>query len=255
MITVSIPVHNIPVTLLERAVTSVLQNDTVSRVVVSGDGHEVAKVSTDPRVTYVDFPTNKGRYHRDAAVLESCDTPLFTVHDADDWQEAGRLDFLAAQRLPVVFGPRITHLSGGRTQTRTYRTRPYPDRIEILYGMQALYRTSVVRGLIHPGYRVSWDAMLDNLICLSGWQPVYVDAPAYRIQRRAGSLTTSPETGLRTVHRRQVGREHAALWKVYAAAASGGREAVREAVRASVSDDVRAAVALDAKRVAALIRD
>jgi hypothetical protein len=69
-----------------------------------------------------------------------------------------------------------------------------------------------VRGLWHPGFRVSWDALLDQTVYLHAGSRQYVKGVDYHIGRREGSLTQSPTTGLRTDYRREVGRLHRGMW-------------------------------------------
>jgi hypothetical protein len=84
----------------------------------------------------------------------------------------------------------------------------------------AVYRTDLVRGLFHPGFRVSWDALLDQMAYRFAESREYVKGVDYHIGRREGSLTQSVETGLRTDYRREVGRLHRGMWGVLSVVSS-----------------------------------
>jgi hypothetical protein len=211
MLTVSIPVFDTPPELVSRAVESVLANDCVSRVVVTGDGQSPGIGPTDSRVLVWATRRNMGRYFVDDVVSRACRTPWFTVHDADDWSDPGRLDGCVAADADVTYTRRVTHTLSGKTHVREPNHHPYGS-LDVLWGCMAVYRTSLVRGLWHPGFRVSWDAVLDQAVYLHAATRQYVRGVDYHIGRREGSLTQSPVTGLRTDYRREVGRLHKGMW-------------------------------------------
>jgi len=216
MLTVSIPVYNTPPELLNRAVNSVLANDSVSRVIVTGDGQSPGIAPTDQRVLVWATQQNMGRYFVDDVVSRACQTPYFTVHDADDWSDPGRLDACVAADVDVAYTRRVTHMPSGKQVIRVPHHRPYGS-LDVLWGCMAVYRTSLVRGLFHPGFRVSWDALLDQMVYRFAGSREYVKGTDYHIGRREGSLTQSAETGLRTDYRRQVGHFHRRMWATMAA--------------------------------------
>jgi hypothetical protein len=211
MLTVSIPVWDTPPELVRRAVDSVLANRTVSRVVVTGDGQSPGIGPTDSRVLVWATTRNMGRYFIDDVVSRVADTPFFTVHDADDWSDPGRLDACVKAGVDVAYTRRVTHTLGGKTHLRNPHHHPF-GRLDVLWGCMAVYRTSLVQGLWHPGFRVSWDALLDQTVYLHAESRKYVQGVDYHICRREGSLTNSKMTGLRTDYRREVGRLHAGMW-------------------------------------------
>jgi hypothetical protein len=211
MLTVSIPVFNTPPELVERAIDSVLANRSVSRVVVTGDGEHPQVVPFDRRVTVWQTERNWGRYFIDDVVSRVARTPFFTVHDADDWSDPGRLDAMVAADVDVAYSRRVTHALSGKTHVREPHHHPYGS-LDVLWGCMAVYRTGLVRGFYHPGFRVSWDALLDQTVYLHAGSRQYVRGVDYHIGRREGSLTQSAVTGLRTDYRREVGRLHKGMW-------------------------------------------
>lgn len=242
MITVSIPVWDTPVELVERAVTSVLANEQTSIVIVTYDGPTVHEwyEPTDPRVVVWQTRDNHGRYFIDDVVSRVCPTPYFTVHDADDASEPGRLDALLTAGVDVAYTDRLSYNLNGTTSLRRGTPR-LKEPVDILWGVMALYRTAWVRGLFHPGFRVSWDAVLDHIGLLYG-SHARVDGPLYEIHRRAGSLTNDPRTKLRSDYRRAVGRIHASMWRN---------------IRATCSDrdDVERYIAAETSPALAKVRD
>jgi len=211
MLTVSVPVWNTPPDLVSRAVDSVLANDAVSRVIVTGDGQSPGIVPWDDRILVWETSRNMGRYFIDDVVSRACTTPFFTVHDADDWSDPGRLDACVAADVHVAYTRRVTHMPSGKQVVRVPHHRPYGS-LDVLWGCMAVYRTELVRGLWHPGFRVSWDALLDQMVYRFAESRQYVKGTDYHIGRREGSLTQSPQTGLRTEYRRAVGRLHKGMW-------------------------------------------
>ena len=211
MLTVSIPVYDTPPEMVQRAVSSVLANDSVARVIVTGDGQSPGIAPDDDRVLVWATGRNMGRYFVDDVVSRACDTSHFTVHDADDWSDPGRLDACMAADVDVAYTRRVTHALSGKTHVREPNHKPYGS-LDVLWGCMAVYRTPLVRGLWHPGFRVSWDALLDQMGYRFAESREYVRGVDYHIGRREGSLTQSPVTGLRTDYRREVGRVHARMW-------------------------------------------
>jgi len=212
MLTVSIPVYNTPPAMVRRAVDSVLANDSVSRVIVTGDGQSPGIAPTDDRLLVWATHRNMGRYFVDDVVSRACTTPLFTVHDADDWSDPGRLDACVDADADVAYTRRVTHMPSGKQVIRVPHHKPYGS-LDVLWGCMAVYRTSLVRGLYHPGFRVSWDALLDQMVYRFAESRWYVKGTDYHIGRREGSLTQSADTGLRTDYRREVGRLHKGMWR------------------------------------------
>ena len=212
-LTVSIPVYRTPQAMLDRAVQSVLANDSVSFVVITGDGEDVTVSSKDDRVVVWRTGQNVGRYFIDDVVSRSAVTPLFSVHDADDWSDPGRLDACVAAAVDVAYTRRMIHDRSGAD--RLWSPRPGPtSRLNVLWGCMAVYRTELVAGLWHPGFRVAWDAMLDQMVFRFAESRELVEGPMYHVNRTStDSLSRSKRTGHRSEHRAKVRREHATMWR------------------------------------------
>jgi hypothetical protein len=249
MLTVSIPVYNTPPDMVRRAADSVLANDSVSRLIVTGDGQSPGIAPTDPRMTVWATRQNRGRYFIDDVVSRVARTPFFTVHDADDWSDAGRLDALVAADTDVAYSRRVTHTLSGSVVVREPHHHPYGS-LDVLWGCMAVYRTDLVRGLWHPGFRVSWDALLDQMVYRFASTRQYVRGVDYHIGRREGSLTQSADTGLRTDYRREVGRLHRRMW---ATIGSLGSDDTRDYLSRVTAPPLRAARDSEVARLEGLL--
>lgn len=248
VLTVSVPVWRTDRELVGKAVKSVLQNEHVTTVVVTGDGQKPPRVSRDSRVVYFETSKNMGRYFVDDVVSRACQTPLFTVQDADDWQEPERLDVLASTKAVVSYTDRVWTTGYRHT---VIPPRPYEGKVSMLWGCMAVYRTSFVRGLWHPNYRVSWDAMLDTIVAVSGVERRYVPGPRYMIVKREESLTTSPQTGMGSPYRLQVKERLNVLFDVLRAQPDLG--SVKQVIDADTPDSVRDVRDRDVERLQACL--
>lgn len=214
MITVSIPVWRTPPEQISRAVSSVLANDAVERVVLTGDGAPVPPASDDPRVVSWHIRCNRGRYFVDDVVSRATRTSWFTTHDADDWSDPGRLDAMANTGADITYTARTTGHTAGPRSNRPVRRRPRTP-VDVIWGVMALYRTDIAAGLFHPGYRVSWDAIIDNI----GYRYSYhrpTDRYLYHIEKQPGSLTTGSTTGIGSEYRTTVTGPQRRLWDAMA---------------------------------------
>jgi hypothetical protein len=238
MLTVSIPVFNTPPEMVRRAVDSVLANDCVSKVIVTGDGESPGIAPTDGRLLVWATRRNMGRYFVDDVVSRACTTPFFTVHDADDWSDPGRLDACVAADVDLAYTRRVTHFPSGKHHVREPQHRPY-GTVDVMWGCMAVYRTELVRGLYHPGFRVSWDALLDQMMYRFADSREYVKGFEYHIGRRAGSLTQAAETGLRTEYRNEIKRLHKGMWGTIVTLGSDDTRQYLSRVTAPTVMDVR----------------
>lgn len=96
---VSIPTYNTRPHLLQRAITSLLnQSATDIRVVVIFDGEPVlAGMPEDKRLVSLALASNMGRYFCDSVVhhaLEGEKEAFWKPHDADDWSEPDAIEML-----------------------------------------------------------------------------------------------------------------------------------------------------------------
>lgn len=271
-VTVSMPYDGGCATTVRRAVDAVLaQTHTDLRLIVVNDGDTahppwpaLADI-TDPRLTRFDMPGNRGRYHCDAVTFAATDaatSPWWTVHDADDAAEptwlAAMLAAAVEHRVDAVLTAQTVHgLSGRPVYTRVKDwTGPVTDHMTHHAHMAGLWSVPWLRLVVgpHPGYRIGWDTIMTGLPFLVGRVAV-LDEPLYNRHRRRGSLTISPDTGIRSVARRAVMARIAALWPRLVAVADGGPSAVGRVIEADVDADAWALVQADLDVLRKVIAD
>lgn len=264
LITVSMPIYRMPPEILRRAVESVLaQTERRIRVILVNDGGPPVEAWApladldDPRIVRFDLPTNHGRYYADAVTLAACATMWWSPHDSDDWSEPDRLARLLALSAgaDVVLGAQWVHGSREKTQTRE-RPREWtgPDPALRWYGhMAALWSPAWLRsvGGPHPGYRVGYDTVMTGLAHLCG-RVATLEDPLYHRCWRMGSLTKAPETGMGSPHRQAAA---VALRDLWAQAVEAGPAGAGRVILSSVAADDLAAVAVDAERLRAALRE
>lgn len=236
-VTVSVPYHGCPDTV-RRAVNAVLtQTHTDLLCVVVNDGDHatppwpaLANI-TDPRLIRHDLADNHGRYHCDAVTLTMCDTPWWTIHDADDeadprWLATMLETATRADADVVLTGQTVHHING---TTTIEPVLPLTDGAYRHHAhMAGLWSTSFLRSIggPHPAYRVGWDTMLTGAALALGAATVLPE-PLYTRHRRYGSLTTARTTGMRSPLRRRTVQELRRLWPLMVDAAGHGPEHVR----------------------------
>lgn len=279
-VTVSLPYYDCRRYLL-RAVDSILgQTHTNLTLVVVNDGDRRAPWDLlahidDPRLVRYDLGVNRGRYFVDAVILAATPDPYLLIQDADDWSEPGRVATLlqswqlseSGQLSGAVSASRLWREGSraGRMLTYPGLRRPLANRFEFRSDHHGLFSTEALRriGGNYGGYRIGYDTLLINLLCMTG-EVAYVEQPLYNRQVRANSLTTSQATGMRSAKRRQVRGE---LAEMYAAAlkAYRGRQtvagngaaslpgAIRLITEARVTDRERAEIQFHAARLHELI--
>ena len=275
-ITVSLPYFNCRTYLL-RAVDSILaQSHTNLTLVVVNDGDrsppwDLLAHIDDPRLVRYDLGVNRGRYFVDGVILAATPDPYLLIQDADDWSEPERVATLlgALQKRAAVGAVSSCRL--WREGSRASRPllypglrRPLSDRFEFRSDHHGLFRTDALRqiGGNYGGYRIGYDTLLVNLLCMLG-EVAYVERPLYHRQVRANSLTTSELTGMRSATRKQV---HTELAGLYAAAFASYRNhkpvdgagdnlaaAIRATCQARVTDEERAEIQWHAGRLRDLI--
>ena len=260
LVTVSMPFYRTPPEILLRAVTSVLsQAERRLRLVLVNDGDGPAAWEpladiADPRVVRFDLRENRGRYFADAVTLAACETPWWTIHDADDWSEPGRLAALLALggEADVVLGHQIVHGVTGNTEHERCKAWRHSPALKWYAHMAALWRPAWLRsvGGPHPGYRVGYDTVMTGLAHLCGRVAVLSD-PLYHRCCRPGSLTREPSTGIGSPHRKQATTRLRALW---AGAVKAGADGAPAVIAGSISAEDSAAVQREAERLRALLR-
>jgi hypothetical protein len=236
LVTVSIPYHGCP-NQIRRAVLAVLgQTMPDLWCVVTNDADQARppwqylRDIDDPRLVRVDRAANRGRYHQDASVLAACDTPWWTVHDADDQADPGWLEsmlLVAPGRDVVLTAQRVVNLRG-RSAVEQPRTLAHDGQLHHYGHMAGLWRTEWLKGVggPHPGYRVGYDTMLSTIARASGDVGVCL-VPLYTRFRRPGSLTTSRATGNKSSYRQAQRARLAELWRQIATTCSSPEQVGR----------------------------
>jgi len=238
-ITVSMPTYRTPTPELRRAVTAVLgQRCTSLRLIIVSDGHtpgtigsQLGKLAHDPRVVVHELPEhhNRGRYFADAVTLAACSTPFWTIHDSDDEASGTWLSVMLEKMiecdarecpLDVVFTDQHVVSTTGRTgfDPVKYPSPGHPVRFGHYAHAAGLWRTETLRriGGPCPAYRVGWDSMLST-IAMAELETFVIELmvsamPLYTRHKRRGSLTMSPQTGLRSDYRASARRAMVGLW-------------------------------------------
>lgn len=207
-LTVSMPVYNTPNDLLNRAVDSVLSQTfrDIQLVIVNDGGSSFELNSKDSRIVVYQTQQNRGRYFADTVVLNACRTPFFTSHDSDDWSEPERYEEMMAiaksTGADAVAGATLFHFLSG--DTMVHRPSSGPARgLSHLWHTSALYKTDSFRCVAYPKYPVSVDVFHASVMSIVSQVALY-QKPRYHWEERAGSLTTSPKTGMGSQARKQI---------------------------------------------------
>ena len=278
-VTVSLPYYDCRRYLL-RAVDSVLsQTHSNLTLVVVNDGDrrgpwDLLAHIDDPRLVRYDLGVNRGRYFIDAVILAATPDPYLLIQDADDWSEPERVATLlqgwqlseSCQPSGVVSASRLWREGSRASRMLTYPglRRPLSNRFEFRSDHHGLFSTDALRriGGNYGGYRIGYDTLLVNLLCMVG-EVAYVERPLYNRQVRANSLTTSQATGMRSATRRKVRAElaemYAAALRIYRERAAGSGEpielaaAIQRITQARVTDRERAEIEGHANRLRELI--
>jgi hypothetical protein len=189
----------------------------------------------DPRLVRFNLRNNHGPYFATAVVLNATSAPFFLIQDADDWSSPGRAacllgqlerdgsDFAVSAQLHYTetdSGSSVSDLkwssvssNGSGQKWCVLRTKLTPDFV-YRAPHHGLFRTDSVRraGGYYGGFRISYDAMLTNLILMIG-RISHVPQPLYYRQVWPESLTQSPVTGMRSRTRQEAEHSIAALYK------------------------------------------
>ncbi len=276
-VTVSLPYYDCRRYLL-RAVDSILcQTHSNLTLVVVNDGDRRAPWDLlahidDPRLVRYDLGVNRGRYFIDAVILAATPDPYLLIQDADDWSEPERVATLLQSwqlsescRLSGAVSASMLWREGsraGRLLTYPGLRKPLSSRFEFRSDHHGLFSSEALRavGGNYGGYRIGYDTLLVNLLCMTG-EVVYVERSLYNRQVRANSLTTSQATGMRSARRQQVRAEladlYAAALNVIRCHVAGGNgaaslsAAIRSITQARVTDREHAEI----ESHASLLRD
>ena len=213
LLTVSMPVGG-ALPLLKKAAGSVLAQDVDLHLVIVNDGGSpeevrsaLGELAEDKRLTVYDLPTRRGRYFADAVVYAATDSPLFTIHDADDYSEPGRyarmIGLLESTGADVVPGGVTHHWLSGKTDREPPRLPLRSDaRAFHPWNNCALYRRGALQGLMRPDFTVGYDTLLAHILARTA--TVHVDPTCdYHWVQRADSLTQAPGTGHNSATRKK----------------------------------------------------
>jgi hypothetical protein len=250
MLTVSIPTHNTPPDLLERAVRSVLASPEVGRLVVVNDAGATPMLPADSRVVLYRMPANRGRYFCDAAVTQAING-WWSPHDADDWSEPGR--WRHYNRAQASIAGHVQHRADRHTAHPVGVRRVGSEFLHVAHWCAGVYHTDRVAaaGGILPQFRVGFDTLFLLMVRLTG--PVRIDPQtAYHYDRRHGTLTSCRETGWRSPFRAAQAEQ---LRRLYQAAWNARRDLLDPAgpLRQSVPDRLRFELADHADRLKAAL--
>lgn len=259
-IAVSMP-HRGCVPYLRRAVDSILNQTHRDLVlIVAHDGGDapwdVLRDCTDPRLVRWDAGCERGPYFLHEAVRRACETscPYLLIQDADDWSEPHRVERLLA----VVTQPGVVTATSALWEHTDDRgpgsiaawSPPQPQLNAKLthrhwhVGLHAMPALAVIGGY-YLGERLGTDTLLMSLLMMIG-EVVRVEDPLYHRRIRAGSLTTSYETGMGSPERHRVRRKldgyYTRIWPQYEAYARRkiSRGALLEAIQATLRPGVSA---------------
>jgi glycosyltransferase involved in cell wall biosynthesis len=215
---------------LRRAVEGLLgQTHRNLTVIVMNDGDPDSpwpflRDIRDPRLVRFDLAGNHGPYFATDVVLSATTSPYLLIQDADDWSpptRATRLldrmrnegsDLAISAQLHYSEDENVAKPIAFRWKASTMDPRAGPCYIvrsrltpQFLYRLphHGLFRCDSVRrvGGYYGGFRVSYDALLTNLILMTG-RISHLRQPLYYHTVRPGSLTQSDETGMRSQYRR-----------------------------------------------------
>jgi glycosyltransferase involved in cell wall biosynthesis len=214
-ITVSLPYFGCR-PYLRRAVESILaQSHRDLTLIVLNDGEQpgpwdlLADIK-DRRLIRFDLDANRGRYFADAVALSATSDRYFMVQDADDWSELDRAallyEVLRENNAGAAFSAIVSYSTGRprKVSCPACTLAPPPQLTPIAYHF-GLYRTQSLRAIggYHGGFRLGYDTLIPSLLSLT-CRLGYVDVPLYHHDRREGSLSTSPDTGMTSQARREV---------------------------------------------------
>ena len=203
MLTVSMPTYRTPPDLLDRAITSLVEQTYQDvRLVVVNDGGPPLDLPTiwrtHPQVTVYELPENHGRYWCDALVLDTVNDGWFAVHDADDWSDPDRFARLieVAEPTGAAVARYWRHQLDGRITLAEPALREPDGRLHHLgHWCSGVYSVDrmVKAGGIHPEFRIGFDTLHTLMVQLTGDLAVD-DTPGYHWQRRPDSLSTARDT-------------------------------------------------------------
>lgn len=235
LVVVSMPVWNVPTTLVRRALESILGGTHRHvQVVVVGDGLKGelgSELATDGRVVLHHCTRNQGPYFRHDVALRASAATLFAIQDADDESDPRRfsslLDIIFRAPADAVFSA-VRNVNGPATSVsvpKMHVDARFAHRAEhfALYNRDSLLRLGGYFG----GARVGFDTLITSSLMLLGKTSSTNDV-LYTRHQRDGSLTTSAASGFGSPLRRATAERLKKIWSDVYALSSNRDSAIRK---------------------------
>jgi glycosyltransferase involved in cell wall biosynthesis len=275
-VTVAIPHYRARPFIVEAVESILAQTYRNLRLVVVNDGDleppwDLLAHIDDPRLVTFELAANHGRYFADAVVLDATPDRYFLVQDADDWSDPERLEKLLAAlnqtRSVAAVSAGWVHSAGGIRRADNFPGRGQaltPHNVHRVNHI-GVFDVAALRSIggNYAGERLGYDTLIGNLLLMVG-RIAYVDLPLYHRRITPGSLSRSPETGLRSKARAEVWprlhRIYAEAYVAYRQHRSGRLAAdqlgarIRAARDARVSASARAELAEAAARLRVVLQ-
>ena len=186
---VCIPTYGVGRDLLEKSVRSVLaQTHTDLACVVVGDGEEPPLPHiVDSRLVVYGYPTNRGPYFAQDVAIWASPHEWYAPIASDDWVDPDHLESMLALGKDVACGALYYHndrhdglIIRKAYEVGIYRTQRYTEI-----------------GAHNPNERIGQDSLTLKVMRIVA--PVgATDHPTYHRFGRAGSLSTHPDTDIRS---------------------------------------------------------
>lgn len=225
LVAVSMAVRKVERSLVERAISSILEQSWPHlRMVVTYDGERAPDWlnPSDSRMTIWSTKQRRGPYFAHELCRRAVGAPLFAVQDADDHSDPDRLALLvrAHQREELDAAvPTVLEHHGSRIREISPTPRAPHGRLPYRLDHFWVIRSSTVDaiGSYYSGHLCGTDTLLTALVLDHG---IVAGVPAAKYHRvsRPGSLTNAADTGQQSALRR---RTAAALAAIYERSANG----------------------------------
>jgi hypothetical protein len=200
---------------IEEAIQSLL-NQTVrlDEIYIVCDGDPLppwnSPLLRDPRIRMIEFDASMGPFFAIDTVMRVSKCDFVLVQDADDWSSHSRAsqlrrELMTRPQLVAATSAQLLH-EGERVTYESLAERwcsPFSlDTLGDRFRHHALYRREqmLLRGGYFGGFKYAFDAYLTGTLYLTNSVSM-VSSPLYNRRIRAGSLTRSAETGIRTPRR------------------------------------------------------
>jgi glycosyltransferase involved in cell wall biosynthesis len=190
--------------MLERAVKSVLaQTYRNLQVVVIADGpQDLDPLPKDDRLVVFQLRENHGTYFAQQVSLMASPYDWYAPHGSDDWCDPEHIEkLLAMESSAVASGAVWWHQDG------------HPVKVHRANYEVGLFATERLRdfGGYNPIERMGQDSLTLKLLGITGGF-VSTTEPTYHRVRRAGSLTTHPDTKIGSMGRNEMRARNRLIW-------------------------------------------